>query len=242
VVTVNGTGFTPDATVFFGFQAASSVTVQSSTSLTVTSPPGSAGVVDIIVFTPGGHSPTGPADQFAYNSQLEISCTAPPYSTTTVECPGINLPAVSLNGNWQSAQASGNTMYITDNRGDASAGWSVSAYLMPTPTNPNPWCAGVASFCDATAGSDSAYPDAKIPSSYLSIGNVSCTPAAGNPSPDPQSGTGGTFPDGSGAVSLCTAQAGQSSGTFKLGETYSLAIPPWVYAGQYQATVEYLAM
>jgi hypothetical protein len=242
VVTVNGTGFTPDATVFFGFQAASSVTVQSSTSLTVTSPPGSAGVVDIIVLTPGGHSPTGPADQFAYNSQLEISCTAPPYSTTTVECPGINLPAVSLNGNWQSAQASGNTMYITDNRGDASAGWSVSAYLMPTPTNPNPWCAGVASFCDATAGSDSAYPDAKIPSSYLSIGNVSCTPAAGNPSPDPQSGTGGTFPDGSGAVSLCTAQAGQSSGTFKLGETYSLAIPPWVYAGQYQATVEYLAM
>jgi large repetitive protein len=242
IVTVNGTGFTSDATVSFGYQAASSVAVQSSTSLTVVAPPGTAGVVDIFVFTPGGHSSASAADEFAYNSQLEISCTAPPYATTTAVCPGINLPAVSLNGNWQSAQASGNTMYITDNRGESSAGWSVSAYLMPTPTNPNPWCAGIASFCDATAGSDSAYPDAKIPSSYLSIGNVSCTPAAGNPSPDPQTGAGGTFPDGSGAVSLCTAQAGQSAGTFKLGETYSLAIPPWVYAGQYQATIEYLAM
>jgi hypothetical protein len=181
-------------------------------------------------------------DEFAYNDELAISCAAPPYVTTTTVCPGINLPAARLNGGWQAAQAPANTMYITDNRGDATAGWSVSAYMMPTPTNPNPWCAGVASFCNATAGSDSAYPDAKIPSSYLAIGNVSCVASDGNPSPDPQAGAAGNFPDGSGAVSLCTAQAGQSAGTFKLGATYSLSIPPWVYAGQYQATIEYLAM
>jgi len=241
-VTVTGSGFTADSKVAFGLQYATSVTVQSSTSLTAVAPSESAGVVDVMVVTPGGHSTDVTNDQFTYNNQLEISCSAPPYDTTTAVCPGIELPAVSLNGQWQAAQTPANTMYITDNRGDASAGWSVSAYLMPTPTNPNPWCAGVASFCNATAGSDSAYPDAKIPSSYLTIGNVSCTAAAGNPSPDPQAGTGGNFPDGSGAVSLCTAQAGQSAGTFKLGATYSLSIPPWVYAGQYQATVEYLAM
>jgi hypothetical protein len=241
-VTVTGSGFTADAKVIFGFNSAPTVTVQSSTSLVVIAPPGSAGVADVIVLTPGGDSSASAADEFAYNNQLEISCVAPPYATPTASCPGIDLPTTALNGAWQAAQAPANTMYITDNRGDASAGWSVSAYLMPTPSNPNPWCAGVASFCNSTAGSDTNSPDAKIPSSYLTIGNVSCNAAAGNPSADPQVGAGGTFPDGSGAVSLCTAQAGKSAGTFKLGATYSLAIPPWIYAGQYQATVEYLAM
>jgi IPT/TIG domain len=241
-VTVTGTGFTADAKVIFGFNQATTVTVQSSTSLVAIAPPGSAGVADVIVLTPGGNSPAGTADQFAYNNQLEISCVAPPYATPTATCPGIDLPTTALNGAWQAAQAPANTMYITDNRGDASAGWSVSAYLMPTPSNPNPWCAGVAAFCNSTAGSDTNNPDAKIPSSYLTLGNVSCSAAAGNPGPNPQVGAGGNFPDGSGAVAVCTAQAGQSAGTFKLGATYSLAIPPWIYAGQYQATVEYLAM
>jgi hypothetical protein len=241
-VTVTGTGFTPDARVIFGFNQATTVTVQSSTSLVAIAPPGSAGVADVLVLTPGGNSPTSTADEFAYNNQLEISCVAPPYATPIATCPGIDLPTTALNGAWQAAQAPANTMYITDNRGEASAGWSVSAYLMPTPSNPNPWCAGVAAFCNSTAGSDTNSPDAKIPSSYLTIGGVTCNAAAGNPSPDPPVGAGGTFPDGSGAVALCTAQAGQSAGTFKLGATYSLAIPPWIYAGQYQATVEYLAM
>ena len=191
---------------------------------------------------PGGQSAATPADEFTYDSQLEISCAAPPADTATTVCPGIDLPATSLNGSWQTAQAPANTMYITDNRGDASAGWSVSAYMVPTPTNPNPWCAGVAAFCDATAGSDSANADAKIPSSYLTIGNINCAAMSGNPSQDPQVGVTSTFPSADGAVGLCTAQAGQSAGTFKLGATFSLSIPPWVYAGQYQATVEYLAM
>ncbi len=241
-VTVTGTNFTPDSTVTFGLESAATVTVQSSTSLVVISPSAAAGAYDIRVQTPGGLSAATPADQFTYDSQLEISCAAPPADTATTVCPGIDLPTTALNGSWQTAQAPANTMYITDNRGDASAGWSVSAYMVPTPTNPNPWCSGVAAFCNATAGSDSAHADAKIPSSYLTIGNINCSAMSGNPSQDPQGGVTATFPQADGAVGLCTAQAGQSAGTFKLGATFSLSIPPWVYAGQYQATVEYLAM
>jgi len=63
----------------------------------------------------------------------------------------------------------------------------------------------------------------------------------GNSNPNALPGPGAAFPSGGGAVSLCTASAGQSAGTFKLGATYSLGIPESVYAGQYLATVEYLA-
>jgi hypothetical protein len=34
---------------------------------------------------------------------------------------------------------------------------------------------------------------------------------------------------------------GQGAGTFKVSLNYSLQIPESVYAGQYQATIEYLA-
>ena len=171
--------------------------------------------------------------------QLALSCASPPAPQTST-CAPIDLPDVSLNGNWQTIHSPANNLYVTDNRGLATTGWSVSAYLIPTSGNPNPACANANDFCNATAGSKASGLDGQIPAWSLSASNITCKALAGNPNPDPQAGPGGPF-SATGAVSLCSASGGASSGSFMIGATYNLGVPPYVYAGQYQGTVEVLA-
>jgi hypothetical protein len=64
-VTITGTGFTAATAVDFGANPATSVSVESDTSLVVQSPAG-ADSVDVTVTTPGGTSKPTHADQFAY--------------------------------------------------------------------------------------------------------------------------------------------------------------------------------
>ena len=75
-VTITGTGFTGATAVDFGTTAAT-ITANTGTSITATSPAGSAGTVDVTVTTPGGTSATSTADQYTY-------IAAPTGSTTTV--------------------------------------------------------------------------------------------------------------------------------------------------------------
>ena len=67
MVMITGNGFDPNGPILvrFGAIAATSITVNSTTMITATSPPGS-GTVDVTVVTPGGLSATSPADQFTY--------------------------------------------------------------------------------------------------------------------------------------------------------------------------------
>jgi IPT/TIG domain len=65
-VGVTGTGFVSGTTVQFGSTPATSVTVLSTTSLSVVSPPGSTGIADITVTTPFGTSAVSLRDQFTY--------------------------------------------------------------------------------------------------------------------------------------------------------------------------------
>ena len=239
-VTITGSGFSPDSTVTFGFYPAASATVVSSTQITAVSPGGNLGVIPIRVNSPAGMSPLTPADIFEYNDDLQISCAPPPASNSS--CGSIDLPSVTLQGQWQTATSPGNTVYVTDDRADAGEGWSVSAYLVPSSSNPNSLCNTWSGFCNASAGTASANPQGKIPASDFSISNVTCAPVPGNTSPAPLVGAGGSFPDGPGAVSLCTAAPGASAGSFAVDANYSLQIPPWIYAGQYDATVEFLVM
>jgi hypothetical protein len=76
-VTITGTNFDPGSTVAFGGVAATGVTVVSSTSITATSPAGSAGTVDVTVTTPGGTSATSNADKFSYDSTPSVSALSP---------------------------------------------------------------------------------------------------------------------------------------------------------------------
>ncbi len=64
-VTIWGSGFTGATEVDFGGVPADFVVLDDN-SITVTSPPGDAGTVDVTVTTPLGTSPIGPGDQFTY--------------------------------------------------------------------------------------------------------------------------------------------------------------------------------
>jgi hypothetical protein len=70
-VTITGTGFIAATSVNFGSVAATAMTVQSDTQITVTTPAvGSVGPVDVTVITPAGTSATSQADQFLYTPGL----------------------------------------------------------------------------------------------------------------------------------------------------------------------------
>jgi hypothetical protein len=65
-VTITGSGFTGATNVTFGRTHATAYIVNSATSITVTSPAGTAGVFDVTVTTPRGTSATSSADKFTY--------------------------------------------------------------------------------------------------------------------------------------------------------------------------------
>jgi hypothetical protein len=67
-VTITGTNFNGATAVMFGSTAATSFTVNSSTSITAVDPAGSAGTVDVKVTTPYGTSAAVAADHFTYNA------------------------------------------------------------------------------------------------------------------------------------------------------------------------------
>jgi len=104
-LTITGTGFTGATGVSFGGTAAKSFTVSSSTSITATSPPASAGTVDVTVANAGGTSTTSASDQFTFVGAPSVSSLSPKsgpvYGGTQVTITGANLSgatAVSFGG------------------------------------------------------------------------------------------------------------------------------------------------
>jgi hypothetical protein len=65
-VTISGSHFTGASAVKFGSAAAASFTVNSESSITAVSPPGTLGAVDVSVITPAGNSLPGSSDLFSY--------------------------------------------------------------------------------------------------------------------------------------------------------------------------------
>ncbi|MGO9558160.1 MAG: beta strand repeat-containing protein [Acidimicrobiales bacterium] len=101
LITITGNGFTTDATVSFGADGqGNSVTVNSSTSLTVNSPVGVPGTVDLTVTTSGGTSAITAADHFTYVTETTtLTITNTPGGNTpgsTVTITGSGFPT----GNW----------------------------------------------------------------------------------------------------------------------------------------------
>jgi alpha-tubulin suppressor-like RCC1 family protein len=68
-VTITGTALTGASAVNFGANAASSFTVDSATSITAVSPPGTSGAADVSVTTASGTSPASTHDLFKYEAQ-----------------------------------------------------------------------------------------------------------------------------------------------------------------------------
>jgi alpha-tubulin suppressor-like RCC1 family protein/phosphodiesterase/alkaline phosphatase D-like protein len=69
-VTISGTNFSEVTAVRFGSTNAKKYTVNSTTSITATSPAGAGGPVDVTVTTAGGTSATSTADQFSYGPTI----------------------------------------------------------------------------------------------------------------------------------------------------------------------------
>ena len=96
-VTVTGTDFTDATQVMFGPTAGTAVSVNpAGTSITVTSPPATAGTVDVTVVTPSGTSAIAePADQFTYEAVPSVSSVSPvagpPATGTPVSITGANF-------------------------------------------------------------------------------------------------------------------------------------------------------
>jgi hypothetical protein len=97
-VTIAGTDLTGATSVRFGATEAASFTVQSSTSITATAPPGT-GTVDIVVTTPAGTSAAHAADRYTYQALPTITKispkSGPAAGATTVTITGTEFTAAA---------------------------------------------------------------------------------------------------------------------------------------------------
>jgi hypothetical protein len=93
-VTITGTALTGTTDVTFGGTAATSINVNSDTSITATSPAKTAGIVDVLVTTPYGTSTAVPGDQFTYNPVPTVTGILP-NTGSSVDSP----LAVTITGN-----------------------------------------------------------------------------------------------------------------------------------------------
>ncbi|HEX4015252.1 MAG TPA: IPT/TIG domain-containing protein [Frankiaceae bacterium] len=92
-VTLTGTGFAGATAINFGAgNPAIFYTVNSPTSISVTAPPGTLGLLDITVVTPGGTSPTSAADKFTY------TVPPPPIVTSLSPTSGPNGTFITVHG------------------------------------------------------------------------------------------------------------------------------------------------
>jgi hypothetical protein len=224
-LTDTGTGA---ASVTFQFNATDGV-APSATSATVTVSIGTAPVDQ-------------PINQLVNPGALTLSCSAPGSpGYPALSCPLITLPPVQLDGTQHTSTSPANPIYVSDSRGDATVGWSLTSYMVTTPSNPNTGCAAATDFCNSTVSvAQAANPNAHIPSSDLALSAITCTPSAGNSNPNPTAGAGGSYGPPSPALALCSAAAGSSGGTFSANGTFTLTVPASVFSGLYMGTVEYL--
>jgi hypothetical protein len=111
-VTITGTGFTDASAVSFGTVPATSLTVNSDTSITATVPAGAVGIVDVTVTTPGGTSATSAADQYIYHPTCTTTITGN-HSTQITVSSGLTC-LVNATQSGQVTVAAGASLSVTD--------------------------------------------------------------------------------------------------------------------------------
>ncbi len=99
IVTITGTNFFNVTTVTFGGVAATSIVVNSSTSITALSPARAAGTVDVRVTTPSGVTANTAADDFTYSSANAPTITSvSPTSGLTSGGASVTITGTNLTG------------------------------------------------------------------------------------------------------------------------------------------------
>ncbi|NEI69225.1 autotransporter domain-containing protein [Rhizobium lusitanum] len=97
-VTLTGTGFTGATAVHFGATNAPGFSVNSDSSITVSSPSGSAGTVNVTVTNPGGTSTTGAANQFTYVSPVTATTAIASKAATQARAVSAFTPVTGSGG------------------------------------------------------------------------------------------------------------------------------------------------
>jgi hypothetical protein len=175
-LTITGTNFSGATAVAFGGVAASSFTVNSSTSITATSPPEPTGTVDLTVTTPSGTSATGSPDLFTYTAA--------------------SVPTVSSLGTTSGSTAGGTSVTVTGTNftgatgvffgGVAASSFTVSSSTSITATSP-PSAAGTYDVTVSTYSGTSA-----VASGDRFTYNLAAAPSVTSVSPTSGSTAGGT--------------------------------------------------
>ena len=132
-VTITGTNFVSGATVTFGSNAATNVVVVSTTSITATTPAGSAGPVTVTVTNPGGLS-GNLANGFTYTTQVaigfvQVAAATPQSSVATVP---VAYPGAQTQGDLNVVVVGWNDTTSTVQSVSDSAGNTYSLAVGPT--------------------------------------------------------------------------------------------------------------
>ncbi|MGC1852670.1 MAG: IPT/TIG domain-containing protein [Solirubrobacterales bacterium] len=85
-VTVTGTDLSGATTVNFGASNPATITANTATQITVTTPAGTPGAVDVTVTTAGGTSATSAADEFTYIAPLALAISKMGTGSGSVSC------------------------------------------------------------------------------------------------------------------------------------------------------------
>jgi hypothetical protein len=198
-VTITGTNFATGATVTFGSTAATSVVVVSSTSITATTPAGSAGAVTVTVTNLGSLSGSL-AGGYTYSASVAISyaqvASATPQSptaTVSVSYPAaqtagdLNIVVVGWNDTTSTVQSvkdsSGNTYTLAVGPTTAS-GLKQSIYYAAN-------IAGATNTVTVTFSQAATYPDVRI-LEYRGVTTLDVTAAASGSSASASSGSATT--------------------------------------------------
>ena len=153
-----------------------------------------------------------------------------------------------------------NTLYISTARGGPTDDWTLNAVMVPTKQSltGNKYCDTVQGFCNVTTTNPARlatfhkYQNTTILPNYLYLHGYACKSWTNrlspyyNVNPNPTTTPGRTYTSTahgyglSNTMTLCTAAAGLSGGAFTVsGGTYTLVVPPTIYAGTYYGTVQY---
>jgi hypothetical protein len=174
-VVITGTNFTGATAVSFGFYAATTFSVNSSTQITATAPPQAAGVVDVLVTTPSGASAAVSGDHYTYTAAALPAITS--LSPTSGSTAGGTSVTITGSG------FSGATSVYFDSA--PATGFTVNSDTSITATTP-PYAAGtfnvtVTTFSGTSAivnGDRYTFTLASTPS-VTSLGTTSGTTAGG---------------------------------------------------------------
>lgn len=219
-VTLTGSGFTGARSVTFGSTAASTFTVNSDTSITVTSPPEAAATVDVVVSTTDGSSATGAADRFTFTATpATLTINAPgAVSLGSGLAPGTTLTGVALGAlNWTNTLSDGQSWSVTVASTDLRN--AASGATLP--------------FTDMSIGVGQSF--------TLGGSNSGGNPTPGSPGPttltgsDPTPGTSYSNP-----LTLATGTSAQQGSYTQSGSTITVAIPASLAnSGPMSGTVQY---